>query len=205
MAVNKKYIFTMISPLITIGILITIADFLKHINGPWVWVAFVLSYWIILFISIAGLSGLNSFKTIFDKPTGKMFWNVFAVAISLGSIYFVFENIEYYRIFPFLIAGIGFSLINPIFEELYWRKILFDNVTNHWWIYAFYFNLIFALMHFLALGKISNPNSEFVIVPITFLAGFIWSLVYKNTRTLKYIILGHLIMDICGFSALYIR
>ena len=159
----------------------------------------------LLLIAISYLSGINAFLTIFQKSKGRWYWNILAIIISIGSISLVFQNIEYYKILPYLVSGIIFSLINPVLEELYWRKLLFDNIEKNWLFYLLYFNIIFALMHYFALGIISSPNREVIIIPITFFAGLIWSLIYKKTQTIKYIIIGHFIMDICGFTALFIR
>lgn len=201
---NKIGIIT-ISPLILLGLLVTLASLISKSVSNWIWIVFVVIYWIILLGLIIFFSGISSLLTIFKKPDGKYYWNVLAVILSAGSIFYFFENIEYYKIIPYLVSGIIFSLINPIIEELYWRKVLLDSIKKYWLLQAVYFNILFSLIHYLALGQISSPNREIIIIPITFFAGLIWSLIFKKTGTTKYIIIGHFIMDICGFSALFIR
>jgi uncharacterized protein len=200
-----KQIIQFILPSIIVGLMTLVALIIKPINSIWIWTIFVGIYWIILVTLSLVLSGKKIFNVVLNNSKGKWYWNVIAVIISFGSITYLMQNLEYYQNANYLIAGIIFSIINPFIEETYWRKVVFDNIKIKWFFKLIYVNLIFALMHYFALGIISVPNNEIVIIPITFLAGIIWSIVYKKTGTLKYAILGHLMMDICGFSALFIR
>ncbi len=87
----------------------------------------------------------------------------------------------------------------------YWRKVLIDTVKKKWLIYAIYFNLIFAFMHYIAWGKISSPNRELAMIPFFFLLGLLWSLVYRKTKTIKFGIIGHMFANLFGFAALFMR
>ncbi len=205
MSIEKKPYLALISPLVILGLLYLTARLIRVIPGPWVWVIFILVYWLLLFGAIMLLSGPRVFLEIFKKPEGKSYWSILAIVLSLGGISLVIKNIEYYKVIPFVISGVFFSLINPILEEVFWRKVLIDNVQGKWLIYILYFNLLFSLMHYFTLGLISSPNQELIILPITFAAGFLWSTVYYKTKSIKYVIIGHLIMDLCGFTALFIR
>jgi hypothetical protein len=198
-------ILLLLSPLIITFFLRLTATLLNRHPGSWVWVPFVLIYWLTLTVTVKLAPLSFTLKEIFRKSSGRWYWSVIVVILGLGGISYLFENAAYYRIPQYVCAGVVFSLINPVFEEVYWRKMFIDSYPQRKYVIVLYSTTLFALMHYVTLGVISAPNQEPIILPITFAAGLLWSVVYIKTKTLRYVILSHMLMDVFGFSALFIR
>jgi membrane protease YdiL (CAAX protease family) len=143
-------------------------------------------------------------KEVLKKPAGTWMWAVLAIAIGISGVSFCLENLEYYRIPEYLVAGVALAVINPFFEETYWRKLMLDGFSNKPMM-VLYNSILFGLLHLFSFSVISSPNQDFLIFPITVVLGIIYSLVYLKTGSLRYLIISHFLMDIFGFSALFIR
>ncbi len=205
MRARARAVLLLLSPLAVILLLRLIAALLSRSDSVWVWVPFVLLYWAVVAIAVKLLAPPGFLKGVLGPPEGHRAWSFAAVVLGTGGVSYLFENAAYYRVPEYVAAGIVFSLINPFFEEIYWRKLFIDRFPDRPYAVALYSSALFAVMHYLTLGLISAPNWEPVIVPITFVAGLIWSIVYVKTKSLRYVILSHLLMDLFGFTALFIR
>jgi membrane protease YdiL (CAAX protease family) len=202
--VQKNKWLLLASPVLIVGFLRLIAMVLYPIKSNWVWVPFVLLYWLIIFILIKIYTPHLTIREVLNKPAGSWGWALVALVVGISGISFCLNNLEYYRIPEYVTAGIILALINPFFEETYWRKLMLDNFSNKP-VMVIYNSVIFGLLHLFSFSIISTPNQEFLIFPITAVLGLIYSLVYLKTGSLRYVIISHFIMDIFGFSALFIR
>ncbi len=201
---SKKQCFLLISPVLIIGIQRVIAIALFPIQSNWVWVPFVLVYWLIIFMLVKIFAPQMTLREIIKRPVGSWGWPIVALAVGLSGISFCLENLDYYTVPGYVIAGFVLALINPFFEETYWRKLMLD-AFSHKSMAIFYNSTLFGLLHLFSFSVISSPNRDFLIFPITLVLGLVYSLVYLKTGSLRYVIISHFIMDIFGFSALFIR
>lgn len=203
MKTKIKDLLLLLSPIAIILLLRWAAMLLSGNPSNWVWVPFVLLYWLVMAVimKVAPLS----LTGIFSKSSVPWYWALIAIVMGMGGISYLFENWEYYTVPQYVLAGLVFSLVNPVMEETYWRKLFIDRYPQQRYLVVLCVSAAFALMHYFSLGIISSPNREPIILPITFVAGLLWSVVYIRTKTLRYVILSHLLMDVFGFSALFIR
>jgi len=200
---TKKW-FLLFSPILIVGFQRLMAMALFPIQSNWVWVPFVLVYWLIIFIVIKIYTPQLTLREVLKKPAGSWGWALLALLVGISGVSFCLENLAYYRVPVYVAAGIALAVINPFFEETYWRKLMLDNFSNKPAM-IFYNSIMFGLLHLVSFSVISSPNQDFLIFPITAVLGLVYSLVYLKTGSLRYVIISHFIMDIFGFSALFIR
>jgi len=204
MEIGRKQWFLLLSPVLVIVFQRLVAMLLNPIQSNWVWVPFVLVYWVVIFVLMKIYAARLTMKEVLKKPVGTWMWAVLAIAVGISGVSFCLENLEYYRIPGYLVAGVALAVINPFFEETYWRKLMLDGFSNKP-VMVLYNSILFGLLHLFSFSVISSPNQDILIFPITVVLGIIYSLVYLKTGSLRYVIISHFLMDIFGFSALFIR
>jgi len=108
-----------------------------------------------------------------------------------------------FRAVPVVLFGpiIAFALINPIFEETFWRGIM-NLLPAPRWIRILYSGFLFSFAHYSTSGAywLSNPRVLTAVVICTFLMGVGWMWLYQRQRTLFYPILGHAMVDVLNLS-----
>jgi len=102
---------------------------------------------------------------------------------------------------PIWLPWIILALINPWIEEFYWRGLLLD-FTKSWsnWTSVLYTGSLFAINH-AAFGINSELNNGFEIIVSTLIMGIVWGFVYKKTKSLRWTIFAHFLVDFLGLSA----
>ena len=102
-----------------------------------------------------------------------------------------------------VIAWAGFALLNPWFEESYWRGLIMD-ATASWGRLAslLYSSALFAASHPLIWGIHSLPMRKIEAVGGLFLVGLLWGLAYQRTGTLRWCVVGHMLANLLGLAAL---
>jgi membrane protease YdiL (CAAX protease family) len=95
----------------------------------------------------------------------------------------------------------GFGLVNPWFEEAYWRGLLIDATAD--WVAGLgvvYSTLLFAWSHHLIWGVNSVAlRHPAVVVGLAFV-GAVWGVAYYRTRSLRFTIAGHAAANLLGLS-----
>jgi membrane protease YdiL (CAAX protease family) len=95
----------------------------------------------------------------------------------------------------------AFGLLNPWFEESYWRGLLIDATAG--WVGGLgivYSTLLFALSHPLIWGVHSVALRHPAALVGLALVGAVWSLAYRRTGSLRYAIAGHGLANLLGLS-----
>ncbi len=102
-----------------------------------------------------------------------------------------------------IVAWLAFALINPWFEESYWRGVLIDS-TASWGKLAslLYSSVWFAASHPLIWGIHSLPLRKAEAVGALFFVGLIWGLAYQRTGSLRWCVVGHMLANLFGLAAL---
>lgn len=197
---NNKRIITL-SPFLVIGVNFGVAYLFGQLIGKWAFVPMILIGWTLWLFFIIKFGGIDSIKNWLKESKGKLFWKILAVFIGLLPLpLFIFHSntlSEWTIWMPWIIL----ALVNPWIEEFYWRGLLLDSTKN--WsnsIAILYSSSLFAINH-AAFGINSELNSGFEIVISTLIMGFIWAIVYKKTKSLRWIIFGHFLVDFLGLSA----
>lgn len=94
-----------------------------------------------------------------------------------------------------------FAVINPFFEEAFWRGLLV-NLPIGTLKRQLFSGLLFSFSHYFLWGAywLSNPR---VLIPTcitTFLMGWCWMWFYQKDRRLIYPVLSHILVDVFNLS-----
>lgn len=104
-----------------------------------------------------------------------------------------------YLIILWLLVGI----INPIFEEIFWRGFMLDKNENiPFWLKTLIASLLFAIAHPLTWGIFSQNMLSPEMFASVFLMGLIWSFAYRKTNSLILPYFSHLMVDLLSLSVL---
>lgn len=102
---------------------------------------------------------------------------------------------------PVLLSIAAFALMNPPFEETFWRGVLaLIPVPDGFRI--LYSGFLFGLSHWFLWGSywLTTPRLLIPVVATTFVMGVAWMWLYLRVRTLLYPILSHVFVDIFNLS-----
>ena len=189
------------SPLLVIFIGFIVSFISNKIIGEWAFIPLAIVYWGLVFYIIK--LDKDKIKEVFQtsKQFGK--YSFLAYILCLLCIVAFVWGLQYITLSPLLIIlSILFIVINPIAEELFWRKYLLDNLNWNNWKKVIYSTFLFMLSHPLMWGVFSvTIRSSIMIMPL-FMMGIIWSIVYVKTKTLRHCIIAHTLVDILNLSIL---
>lgn len=201
----SKY-FLVLSPILVLIITKIIVEICsKNFEPQLSWLPSFIGYYLtILFIFfIVKRFNLVSLKDIFNfsfTPIPKASWilagvifpaliplNVFLLKISLVP----FEYVIYILIF---------SVINPVFEESFWRGLLAHIPFNRVFI-ILYSAILFGFSHYLFWHFWFNiPIVTVVTVISTTVMGIMWMWFYQKNRNIIYLIISHFFVDVFNLS-----
>ncbi len=175
---------------------------LKFFN-TWAWLPTNLILWGMFGFMIYWGAGRKDIKGWLQPSRGAWGWSVLALTVGIIPLGVFILN---WNLFPatwIVIAWVLFALINPLLEEGYWRGLLIDN-TGNWpiWLRLLYSTFFFAINHPLSLGAFSIANRHPVTFVSTFIMGLVWSYVYYRTKSLRWVIVAHILTDLLNLSIL---
>ncbi len=193
----------LLSPLVIIALGYFIARVGGDISGVWVWIPMTLIVWGMFGFMIAWGGGNGAVRRWLRAPQGARGWAVLALVVGLTPLG-VF--LRYWNSFPsvwIVSAWLLFAIINPLLEEGYWRGLLLDN-TRNWpgWLGVLYSTSLFAINHPLTVGVHSIANRHPAVLISTFIMGLAWAVVYRKTQSLRWAVLGHMLVDLLNLSIL---
>jgi membrane protease YdiL (CAAX protease family) len=189
-----------LSPLVVIAVCHAVQRAVGSMLGVWAWMPTMLVFWGCIAGVVAWSRG--AVRDWLRPPQGRWFWSALALGVGLLS---VGEIASAWRVLgsPVLFwSWLGFGLINPWFEEGYWRGLLID-ATRAWpvGLGVVYSTVLFALSHPLVWGvhsiALRNPAA---LVGLT-LVGAVWGTAYWRTRSLRFTIAGHVCANLLGLAA----
>ncbi|MEW6606382.1 MAG: type II CAAX endopeptidase family protein [bacterium] len=125
-------------------------------------------------------------------------WVFFGLCFSAFSLIHIFLKFDVRLQLIDIILVIGFILINPFFEEFYWRGFLFGKFQNRGYLAAIYSSIVFGIHHLVVRGQICKSFSPLAIFLTTVVSGLVWCLLYKKTDSLIPGYLSHIIVNIPG-------
>ena len=184
---------TLWSPILILLVAFAIAFLGGNVFGVWVWVPIVIAYWFLIAVIIWINGGKALIYRWIAPSEGAWYWNGLALVPVLPLLPTFINNLNLYSDQWILLLTIVFALVNPWFEEAYWRGLMLDRTREwHHWISLLYSSAFFTINH-LPLAVHSIPI-RFAIIPF-FVMGLVWSIVYKKTKSLRWVILGHFLVD----------
>jgi membrane protease YdiL (CAAX protease family) len=189
----------LLSPFVVIVICNLVANYAGTLWGAWAWLPLALTYWSLLLFLIIWGGGLGAIRRWLQPPIGRVVWSIVAVGTGLLAVPSFVLGMKYLNAvwLPWLIFG----LVNPWLEEGYWRGLLLDQFPQ--WSLGFriaYSTLLFGISHPLMWGVNSIPNRHIAILGVALIFGFVWSVVYIKTKSLRWAIVGHILADLLTVS-----
>jgi membrane protease YdiL (CAAX protease family) len=193
---NGKKIFTIFSPIIVIsfcGIFVLI--FSKTIS-EWVFIPVAIIYWLLSFLIALNIIGKNAIKNYFSKPTGSIGWLILAIIIGFMPFSILLLNINLLNDPVIILLWILFSLINPFFEQIFWRGLLLDNTFKSKSLSTIYSTILFVASHLCIWGIFSYGNRNIFTIISLLIMGIIWCIIRYKTKSLWWNIISHIMVDI---------
>jgi membrane protease YdiL (CAAX protease family) len=186
---------TIWSPLLIIAIFFLVAFLVGNAIGAWVWVPIMLGYWTLIAFLIWANGGKALVAQWLAPSQGPWYWNGLALVWILPLLPTFLGNLHFYSEWWIVVLTLVFVPINPWFEEGYWRGLLLDR-TSEWpgWISLLYSSVRFAANH-LTLGVHSVAIRHPIFLVPTGLMGLTWGIVYRKTKSLRWVILGHFLVN----------
>lgn len=162
--------------------------------GLWAWVPLALVYW--------GAQGYliwryGDRRRWLARGDGGRGWVIGTVIVGLIPLSILILNYKLLADPVVLISWLLFALINPWFEEGYWRGLLGD-VTAAWpaWLSAAFTTILFVLSHPLMWGVHSIASRHWQALISLTVMGWVWSYTYRRTGSLRWVIFAHLLVDL---------
>ena len=192
------------SPLAIVGVGHLAARVASDVNAgtAWLWVAAV--YWGLIAAVLAMTTGAGRHRAWFRRSARRPAW-VWIVGLLLGLFPLAGTlalNLGLVAQYPGLfVAVLAFALINPVFEEAYWRGALLD-AGRRWpfWAIALYSTVLFVAGHPLMWGVFSIGNRSVVLYATLFVMGLAWSCMRRATGSLRIPMLSHGLVDVGNLS-----
>jgi len=203
---HRLNLFLLVAPLFVLlttrtGVEISMA----YLSTDTAWIPSFIAYYVSIILTMIvaktrfGLPVRVIFPFYTKPPHGLryMFWGIIFPAL-LPLVSFV-SNVEYVP-FNVLIYTFIFSVINPFFEEGFWRGLLACLNLPRRFVIA-YSAALFCFSHWFLWGYWFKEY--WVLIPVlvtTFLMGLFWMWFHQKTKNLLYPILSHLVVDILNLS-----
>ncbi len=199
MALTKRVV-VIASPFLIIASNFGLAYTFGQIIGKWAFIPMILVGWLLWLFFIFKYGGVDSIKKWLRKPSGSFGWNILAVMVGLIPLPLFLLHYELLDNWTIWLPWILLALINPWIEEFYWRGLLLD-YTKNWpnWTSILFVSILFSLNH-AAFGINSEVNSGFELVISTLIMGVVWALVYRKTKSVRWAVLSHFLVDFLGVS-----
>lgn len=192
----------LLSPFIITAINIAVAFAFGELIAKWAFIPIVLIEWVLfLFFVFKYGGGKIAIQKWLQKPKGSFGWSALAVTMGLITLPLFLMHYQTLSDWTIWLPWILLALINPWIEEFFYRGFLLDN-TSEWktWQAILFSTAVFAMNH-AVFGINSEVNSGFTIIISTFIMGLIWALVYHKTKSLRWCIFAHFLVDFFSLSA----
>lgn len=168
--------------------------------GDWAWVPAVLLFWAAIGTLVFALVPSSS-RTMWFAPARGWTWSLLALGVGLLSLREFVHDWQVLGSASIAIPWFLFGIINPWFEESYWRGALID-ATRSWpfGLGVIYSTAAFVLSHPAIWGVRALVLREPVILGGLAFAGIIWGIAYVRTGSLRWTIAGHTLANLLGLA-----
>ncbi len=197
---KTKGIVTLVSPLVVIAVGFTISVIVSRLIGEWAFVPMIAVYWAIT-LAFSLFIGKIDLKRLFARPSGSIIWPILALLVGLIPLPIFLLNLKVLHPVGLVLALIAFALINPFFEEIFWRGFLLEALPfGRKWIRAAYSIAFYILLHPLTLGIFSPANRNYMTLISLAVMGTVWSAVSYKSKSLWWCVASHLLVDFFNLS-----
>lgn len=200
---SGKLFYALLSPILLVAVCASVQVGAGQIIGVWAWVPTMFCFWAAIALFLRGFSSHRSAWSRFRPASGNVAWSVLAVAAGLFSLHGFLRHWTLLTSPHLIVAWLVFALVNPWFEESYWRGLLID-ATASWGklLSLLYSSAWFAASHPLIWGIHSVPLRKLEAVGALFFVGTLWGLAYQRTNSLRWCVAGHMLANLLGLAAL---
>ncbi len=196
----SKSKLAIISPLVVIAIGFITAFFLIPFTGEWAFIPLALIYWGTTFAVSYTCFGKESIVKLFDKPKRNVLWTVLCFAVGFIPLSIMLLNLKLLSSPVIIALWLAFAVVNPFFEEIYWRGFLLNALPFPKKVSIVYSTVLFVASHPLMWGVFSIANRSWMTWASLLLMGFVWSITYQKTNSLRWCIISHFLVDIFNLS-----
>lgn len=169
--------------------------------GAWSWIPVLIYYWGSLLLLTAWSGGSKSVRRwLRPSQTGRWIWvwRVLALAVPALTLATGFlPGLASMNGWWVVVLWFGLGAVNPWIEEPYWRGLVLDAASS-WpgWLSVFYSALFFGASRPLLFGwQEADVLNGIAVFGGNMIAGVIWGLVYRQTRSLRLPVLGHFLQQ----------
>lgn len=201
----KEYLKSLLIPIaiILLGIIVGRVFFIFMKN--WAWIPIVLLYWLAITLVLYSdykKNGKNP-KDYITKFKFSISTIILALLVGLIPLPVI---IKYFYLFDtnyLIISWILVAIINPFFEEIFWRAYLLERSPKiPFWIKAIVSSILFTASHPLTWGIFSSKMLSIEMVVSVFIMGIVWSIVYRKSKSILLPYFSHLLVDLFNCSVL---
>ena len=200
---RHKQLYAVLSPFLLVAICACVQFFAGRLLGVWAWVPTMLCFWATIAWFTREVSGYAAALDRFKKGAGGFAWPAIAIVAGLFSLHGFTSHWALLSEPRLIVAWLAFALINPWFEESYWRGLLMD-ATASWGkpLSLLYSSIWFAASHPLVWGIHSLPLRKVEAVGALLFVGLLWGAAYQRTGSLRGPVAGHMLANLFGLAAL---
>lgn len=169
--------------------------------GVWAWLPTMVLLWACIGGLIAWTAGSAAVRRWLRPAHGSWGWRLLALGMGLLSLPGFVEHWHVLRTPSILFLSLSIGLINPWFEEAYWRGLLLDATDRLGGVLSVGYSAAwFAISHPLIWGVHSTALRHWIVLPALAAVGIVWALVYRRSGSLRWPIAGHMCANIFGLS-----
>jgi len=203
MQTQSKLFYALISPLVLVGFCALVQIVAGMVLGVWAWVPAMLCFWLLIWLFLHSFSGHAGILLRFRPASGHRIWSILAVMAGVLSLHGFLNHWSLLENWSLILPWLIFALLNPWFEESYWRGLMLD-ATESWGKFPalLYSTSCFAASHPLIWGIHSMPLRKIEAVAAVFFVGLLWGLAYQRTGSLRWCVAGHMLANLFGLAAL---
>ena len=188
------------SPILVVGLGFVLARITAGIWGAWSWVPVLIFYWGSLVLLIAWGGGESIQRWLRPSRTDRWIWVWRVLSLAVPALFLptaFLSGLASMNGWWVVVLWFGLGAINAWIEEGYWRGLLMDAASD-WpgWMIGSYSAVFFGASHPLIFGWQEGDALHGIAGFLgILLAGVIWGLVYRQTRSLRLPILGHFLQQ----------
>lgn len=197
---NKK-IIAFASPIALIAICSISTVLLNKVMGEWIFLPAFILYWALSFLIIMKFTGISGIKNWLEKPEGKIRWLILSIIVGFIPFTILLSNVHLLTV-PLIFLSIAFAIVNPFFEQLFWRGFLLDFTFKSKTLASIYSSVLFILGHLFIWGVFSYGNRNYFLIGSLAIMSAVWCVVRIKTKSLWWCIISHFLVDIFNLMVL---
>ena len=192
----------LLSPFAITAVNFAVAYVAGGVIGKWAFLPIILVEWALFAFVIYYFGGGSAAVQRWLAPTqGGTTWKILALAPALLPLPLFLMHYGALAPWTVWLPWAVLALVNPWLEEFYYRGFLLDALNQYPRFAAVLFSaLVFSGNH-AVFGVNSTVNSGWTILVVTFIMGLAWAIVYERTRSLRWTVFAHFLVDMFNLSS----